>query len=170
MDSSQTATTLKKAPAASCESGSCPRQLRTTELNSRRTRAASQLAPMPGRRRGDVRPCSRMRPSVIGGPGGCVGFIYSSAPGSRIGAGSGSSSSTCPVPLQSGQSSPSPIQPRPLQCRQTFIANNLHVAHGDQVLPNVRGGFLFRLERGHIPRGIFTNPANSCPARSLCLR
>jgi hypothetical protein len=81
---------------------------------------------------GDITPCSRILPSVdpaCAGTalGGCVGFIYSSGSGSRIGAGSCSSSSTRPVPLQSGQSSPSPIQPRPLQRGQTFIASAFHV-------------------------------------------
>jgi hypothetical protein len=89
-------------------------------------------------------PSSRRLPSVIGGPDGCLRFIrqlvqedqgsivcsfQSSASGSRIGAGSCSSSSTCPLPLQSGQFSPSSIQPRPLQCGQTFIANTFHVEH-----------------------------------------
>ena len=60
--------------------------------------------------------------------------------GSRIGAGSCSSSSTCPLPLQSGQSSPSSTQPRPLQRGQTFIANALQVEHGDRVLPSVMAG------------------------------
>ena len=52
------------------------------------------------------------------GPPSSAGFAFVwrdySRSGSRIGAGSRSSSSTRPVPLHSGQSSPSPTQPRPL--------------------------------------------------------
>ena len=94
----------------------------------------------------DARPF-RMFPSVMGGPGACLEVIHSLGSGSRIGAGSCSSSSTCPVPLQSGQSSPSSIQPRPLQRGQTFIAGTFHVVDRDRsctvcsrILPSVIDG------------------------------
>jgi hypothetical protein len=56
--------------------------------------------------------------------GSIVRSFQSSPSGSLMGAGSCSSSSTCPLPLQSEQvSSGSSTQPRPLQCGQTFIAS-----------------------------------------------
>ena len=60
-------------------------------------------------------PWACMLARSMGGPGGCVGFSWSLRSGFLLGAGSCSSFSTRPVPLHSGQSSPSSIQPRPLQ-------------------------------------------------------
>ena len=68
---------------------------------------------------------------------------YALLSGSRMCAGSCSSSSTCPVPLQSGHSSlGSSIQPRPLQRGHTFIASTFHGQRFSliETLPSVIGG------------------------------